>query len=152
MKTRILSFALFLFGILTSHARGQSSLEKIVITYPSRSIASVDLYIAQDRGYFRQEGLQAEASRVREISASRALLIGDPMRFTCRTIMPPMERSELPRGRTQSFKIFSGWSPAEIKASLNLKENFPSTLGLRNNSPPSGFCKRPGWTRIRTSL
>ena len=56
MKTGARLLALLLLVILTSQARGQSALEKIVITYPSRSIASVDLYIAQERGFFRQEG------------------------------------------------------------------------------------------------
>jgi len=50
---------------MVSVARGQTALDKIVITYPSRSIASVDLYIAQERGFFRQEGLLADVVQVR---------------------------------------------------------------------------------------
>lgn len=35
----------------------QAPLQKVVVTYSSRSIASIDLFIAQERGFFREEGL-----------------------------------------------------------------------------------------------
>jgi len=41
----------FLLWILQTIAEAQHNLDRIVITYPSRSIASVDLYIAQERGF-----------------------------------------------------------------------------------------------------
>ena len=36
-------------------------LQKVVVTYSSRSIASIDLFIAQERGFFREEGLDPDA-------------------------------------------------------------------------------------------
>ena len=98
MKTGVPLFAFLLLVILTSHARAQLAPEKIVITYPSRSIASVDLYIAQERGFFRQEGLQADVVQVRGNIGVTALLSGDAhainnvgtvIRALERTICPP---------------------------------------------------------------
>src|SRR5260370_38576480 len=65
MKIQTLLQAIFLSLAIVPTARGQSSVEKVVITYPSRSIASVDLYIAQERGFFRQEGIVADVVQVR---------------------------------------------------------------------------------------
>ena len=97
MITRTLSLALFLLVVLTSHARGQSALEKIVITYPSRSIASVDLYIAQERGFFRQENLLAEVVQVRGNIGVTALLSGDAHAINnVGTIIRAMERTDIP--------------------------------------------------------
>jgi NitT/TauT family transport system substrate-binding protein len=125
MKTRILSFALFLFVILTSHARGQSSLEKIVITYPSRSIASVDLYIAQDRGFFRQERLLAEVVQVRGNIGVTALLSGEAHAINnVGTVIRAMERSELPlKVVSQSLKKNLFWlvTKPEVKSLAELK-------------------------------
>src|SRR5688572_4282821 len=134
MKTRILSFALFLFVILTSHTRGQSSLEKIVITYPSRSIASVDLYIAQDRGFFRQEGLQAEVVQVRGNIGVTALLSGDAHAINnVGTIIRAMERTEIPaKVVTQSLKKNLFWlvTKPEIKSLSDLKGKVFGTTTL----------------------
>ena len=42
---------LFFCALVFPHeARSQASLQRVVITYSSRSIASVDLFIAQERG------------------------------------------------------------------------------------------------------
>jgi ABC-type nitrate/sulfonate/bicarbonate transport system substrate-binding protein len=101
MKTCTLLLAIFLVLITVPDARGQSSLEKIVITYPSRSIASVDLYIAQDRGYFRQEGLQAEVVQVRGNIGVTALLSGDAHAINnVGTIIRALERTDLPANTT----------------------------------------------------
>src|SRR5690348_18416975 len=67
----------FLLWILQTSAEAQQNLDRIVITYPSRSIASVDLYIAQERGFFRQEGLLADVVQVRGNIGVTALLSGD---------------------------------------------------------------------------
>jgi len=97
MKTRTLLFAIFLALITVPDARGQSSLDKIVITYPSRSIASVDLYIAQERGFFRQENLIADVVQVRGNIGVTALLSGDAHAINnVGTIIRAMERTDLP--------------------------------------------------------
>jgi NitT/TauT family transport system substrate-binding protein len=125
METRILSFTLFLFVILTSQARGQSALERIVITYPSRSIASVDLYIAQERGFFRQEGLLADVVQVRGNIGVTALLSGDAHAINnVGTIVRAMERSDLPaKVVSQSLKKNLFWlvTKPEIKSLAELK-------------------------------
>ena len=91
MKSRICLFALFM--ILAPHARGQSSPEKVVVAYPSRSIASIDLYIAQDRGFFRQEGLDAELVQVRGNIVMAALLAAAN---NVGTVLRAMERTDAP--------------------------------------------------------
>ncbi len=125
METRILSFTLFLFVILTYHARAQAPLEKIVITYPSRSIASVDLYIAQERGFFRQEGLLADVVQVRGNIGVTALLSGDAHAINnVGTLIRAMERSDLPaKVVSQSLKKNLFWlvTKPEIKSLAELK-------------------------------
>jgi len=150
MKTGAPLFAFLLLVILTSHARAQSAPEKIVITYPSRSIASVDLYIAQDRGYFRQEGLQAEVVQVRGNIGVTALLSGDAHAINnVGTIIRAMERSELPaRVVTQSLKKNLFWlvTKPEIKSVAELKgKTFgTTTLGGSQHLAAVRFLQKGG--------
>ena len=115
MKTRNLLYTFFLYLMIFADARGQSSLEKVVITYPSRSIASVDLYIAQDRGFFRQEGLSADV----------VLLSGDAHAINnVGTIIRAMERTDLPaKVVSQSLKKNLFWlvTKPEVKSLSELK-------------------------------
>jgi ABC-type nitrate/sulfonate/bicarbonate transport system substrate-binding protein len=150
MKTSIRSFALFLLVILTSQARGQSALEKIVITYPSRSIASVDLYIAQERGFFRQEGLLADVVQVRGNIGVTALLIGDAHAINnVGTLVRAMERSDLPaKVVSQSLKKNLFWlvTKPEIKNVLELKgKTFgTTTLGGSQHLAAVRFLRNAG--------
>jgi len=113
----------WLFG--GAPARAQSSPERIVITYPSRSIASVDLYIAQDRGFFRQEGLVADVVQARGNIGVTALLSGDAHAVNnVGTVIRAMERSELPvKVMSQSLKKNLFWlvTKPEIKSLSELK-------------------------------
>lgn len=59
-----------------SEARAQTP-QKAVITYSSRSIASIDLFIAQERGFFREEGLEPQLVQVRATAAIAAIVSGD---------------------------------------------------------------------------
>ena len=68
-------FVLTLF--IPSEVRAQGPLQRVVITYSSRSIASIDLYIAQERGFFREEGLEAQLVQVRATAAIAALVSGE---------------------------------------------------------------------------
>jgi ABC-type nitrate/sulfonate/bicarbonate transport system substrate-binding protein len=150
METRILSFTLFLFVILTSQARGQSALERIVITYPSRSIASVDLYIAQERGFFRQEGLLADVVQVRGNIGVTALLSGDAHAINnVGTIVRAMERSDLPaKVVSQSLKKNLFWlvTKPEIKSLAELKgKTFgTTTLGGSQHLAAVRFLRNAG--------
>src|ERR1700741_2802388 len=115
-------FAILFFSSVVC---GQSAAEKIVITYPSRSIASIDLYIAQERGFFRQEGLQADLVQVRGNIAVTAILSGDAHAINnVGTIMRARERSDIPaKVVSQSLKKNLFWLVAkpEIKSIADLK-------------------------------
>jgi len=110
---------------MVSVARGQTALDKIVITYPSRSIASVDLYIAQERGFFRQEGLLADVVQVRGNIGVTALLSGDAHAVNnVGTLIRAMERSDLPaKVITQSLKknLFCLVTKPEVKSLSDVK-------------------------------
>ena len=106
-------------------ADAQTALERIVITYPSRSIASVDLYIAQERGFFRQEGLLADVVQVRGNIGVTALLSGDAHAINnVGTLIRAAERSDLPaKVLSQSLKKNLFWlvTKPEIKSLAELK-------------------------------
>ena len=58
-------FGLIFLAIGTSSWAAQSGNEKIVFSIPSRSIAAVDLHIAKERGFFREEGLDVDIVQIR---------------------------------------------------------------------------------------
>src|SRR6185503_3284035 len=150
MKTGARLLALLLLVILTSQARGQSPLEKIVITYPSRSIASVDLYIAQERGFFRQEGLLADVVQVRGNIGVTALLSGDVHAINnVGTLVRAMERSDLPtKVVSQSLKKNLFWlvTKPEIKNVTELKGKIfgTTTLGGSQHLAAARFLQNAG--------
>ena len=53
------------------------SLPKMVIGYPASSIASIQLFIAQEKRFFRDEGLDAQLNQVRADAAIAAVLTGE---------------------------------------------------------------------------
>ena len=55
----IFTFLSFSFH-LSDESWSQAAPQKVKIAVSSRGIAFIDLYIAQDRGFFREEGLEAE--------------------------------------------------------------------------------------------
>ena len=71
-----LSLFLFIGLCLPSIANSQALLQKVVVTYSSRSIASIDLFVAQERGFFREEGLEAQLVQVRANAAIAAIVSG----------------------------------------------------------------------------
>jgi ABC-type nitrate/sulfonate/bicarbonate transport system substrate-binding protein len=117
--------AVFVTLFFGSVAFAQAPAEKIVITYPSRSIASIDLYIAQERGFFRQEGLQADLVQVRGNIAVTAILSGDAHAVNnVGTIIRAMERSDIPaKVVSQSLKKNLFWLVAkpDVKSIADLK-------------------------------
>jgi len=126
--------AILLAISISSAALGQQSPERIVITYPSRSIASVDLYIAQDRGFFRQEGLLADVVQVRGNIGVTALLSGDAHAINnVGTIIRAMERTELPaKVVSQSLKKNLFWlvTKPDVKSLRDLKGKVFGTTTL----------------------
>src|ERR1044071_4361549 len=121
----VLCYFFFLPWMLQSSAEAQQNLDRVVITYPSRSIASIDLYIAQERGFFRQEGLLAEVVQVRGNIGVTALLSGDAHAVNnVGTVIRAMERSDLPvTVITQSLKKNLFWlvTKPEVKSLNELK-------------------------------
>jgi hypothetical protein len=47
----------------------QAPLQNVVVTYSSRSIASIDLFVAHERGFFREESLEPQLVQVRATAA-----------------------------------------------------------------------------------
>ena len=80
MRVKVITFCIWLvFSVLDIKpilARAQS-LPKVVIGYPASSIASIQLFIAQEKGFFRDEGLDAQLNQVRADAAIAAVLTGE---------------------------------------------------------------------------
>ena len=70
-------FVLMANVLLPALGSAQAPLQKVIVTYSSRSIASIDLFIAQDRGFFREEGLDPQLVQVRATAAIAALVSGE---------------------------------------------------------------------------
>jgi NitT/TauT family transport system substrate-binding protein len=77
MKLRIISLMIVIALSWSGKAAAQATLERVKIAVSSRSIAFIDLYIAQDRGFFREEGLNAELIQVSANVATAALVSGE---------------------------------------------------------------------------
>ena len=68
----------FLIVIILHNWSAQGTAqERVKIAVSSRGIAFIDLYIAQDRGFFREEGLTAELIQVSANAATAALVSGE---------------------------------------------------------------------------
>lgn len=68
LATRFCVRALFLILLITGDfdaVCAQTRHEKIVFSIPSRSIAAIDLYVAKERGSFRDEGLDVDIVQIR---------------------------------------------------------------------------------------
>jgi len=63
--------------MLSASCYAQAPLQQVVLTYSSRSIASIDLFSAQERGFFREDGLDAQLVQVRATAAIAAIISGE---------------------------------------------------------------------------
>jgi ABC-type nitrate/sulfonate/bicarbonate transport system substrate-binding protein len=106
--------------------QAQTANEKIVFSIPSRSIAAIDLYIAKERGFFREEGLDVDLVQIRGNVAIAAALSGQVHASNgVGTVIRAMERSELPlKILTVSLKRNLFW--------LVARGNIKSIAGLKN--------------------
>jgi len=106
--------------------RAQAANEKIVFSIPSRSIAAIDLYIAKERGFFREEGLDVDLVQIRGNVAIAAALSGQVHASNgVGTVIRAMERSDLPlKILTVSLKRNLFW--------LVARGNIKSIAGLKN--------------------
>ncbi|MBM4262866.1 MAG: ABC transporter substrate-binding protein [Deltaproteobacteria bacterium] len=119
------AFRLLLIALATFLSSASVAQDKIVIAYPSRSIASIDLYIAQERGFFRQENLAADVVQVRGNIAVTALLSGETHAINnVGTLTRAMQRSDLPtKVVAQSLKKNMFWlvTKPDIKSLSEMK-------------------------------
>ena len=82
-NSRRVRLATFCIGFVLSAANlkpilaGAQSLPKVIIGYPARSIASIQLFIAQEKGFFREEGVDAQIDQIRADAAMAAVLTGE---------------------------------------------------------------------------
>src|SRR4029453_8547982 len=99
-----------------------------------RSIASVDLFIAQDRGFFRQEGLLDGVVQGRGNLGVTALLSGDAHAINnVGTLIRAMERTDLPaKVVSQSLKKNLFWlvTKPEVRSLSDLKGKVLGTTTL----------------------
>lgn len=87
----------FLAVALPYKAWPQGTAQKVILTYPSRSIASLDLFIAQDKGFFREEGLDAQLVQIRGNVAIAAALTGEIHGIAgIGTVIRAIERGDAP--------------------------------------------------------
>ena len=81
----------------TSSWAARFGSEKVVFSIPSRSIAAVDLYIAKERGFFREEGLDVDIVQIRGNVAIAAALSGQVQATNgIGTVIRALERSDVP--------------------------------------------------------
>ncbi len=74
----LLGLLIYLFVFIPlSAAQQRGAAEKIRITYATNSLAFLVMFVAKDRGFYAQNGLEAELVQVRPAIAIAALLSGD---------------------------------------------------------------------------
>src|ERR1043166_9112947 len=89
--------AVFFSCVFLPFAVWAQSSQKITIAYPSRSIVSIDLFVAQDKGFFRDEGLAVELVQVRGNVSIAAAIAGEIHAVAAiGTVVRAIERSDVP--------------------------------------------------------
>jgi ABC-type nitrate/sulfonate/bicarbonate transport system substrate-binding protein len=63
--------------LLAANVAWSQPLQRVAIAYPSRSIGSIHSFIALERGFFREEGLEGQLVQVRGTAAVAATVSGD---------------------------------------------------------------------------
>jgi ABC-type nitrate/sulfonate/bicarbonate transport system substrate-binding protein len=130
--------------------QAQTANEKIVFSIPSRSIAAIDLYIAKERGFFREEGIDVDLVQIRGNVAIAAALSGQVHASNgVGTVIRAMERSELPlKILTVSLKRNLFWLVARgnIKSIAGLKNKVlgTTTLGGAQHTAAARLLRRGG--------
>jgi NitT/TauT family transport system substrate-binding protein len=143
----ILCLLAVLFSIDSSPAQ---TAEKLIFSIPSRSIAAIDLYIAKERGFFRDEGLDVDIVQIRGNVAIAAALSGQVQATNgVGTVIRALERSELPmKILTVSLKRNLFWlvSRPEITSIAQLKGKTlgTTTLGGSQHSAAMRLIRKGG--------
>jgi NitT/TauT family transport system substrate-binding protein len=124
--------------------------DKLIFSIPSRSIAAIDLYIAKERGFFRDEGLEVDIVQIRGNVAIAAALSGQVQATNgVGTVIRALERSELPmKILTVSLKRNLFWlvSRPEITSIAQLKGKTlgTTTLGGSQHSAAMRLIRKGG--------
>jgi NitT/TauT family transport system substrate-binding protein len=135
---------------LAQKAFAQGALEKIVFSIPSRSIAAIDLYVAKERGFFRDEGLDVDIVQIRGNVAIAAALSGQVQATNgVGTVIRALERSEIPlKVLTVSLKRNLFWlvSRKEITsiAQLKNKKLGTTTFGGSQHTAATRLIRKAG--------
>ena len=106
-RIEYLFFALFVVLVFTADARSQGSVapDRIVVSYPSKSITSFPiLETAQRRGFFRRENLDVSAVYMRGGIDIKAVITGD---------------ADFGTGSTTAVTAFVAGAPLRVVMSLN---------------------------------
>jgi NitT/TauT family transport system substrate-binding protein len=70
----VMAAALSLYGAAAAQTPQPTT---VAIGYPARSIGSIQLFIAQEKGFFREEGLQVHLTQIRADVAKVGMLTGE---------------------------------------------------------------------------
>ena len=136
-KTFIFIFAFLSLSFhFSDESWSQAAPQKVKIAVSSRGIAFIDLYIAQDRGFFREEALDAELIQVSANVATAALVSGQVDALGAVGLAARASQSGLPikvLAVTGHRALFWLVSRPEYKSTAGLKD---TTLGItsRNGS------------------
>jgi NitT/TauT family transport system substrate-binding protein len=116
----------------------QSRQEKVIFSIPSRSIAAIDLYVAKERGFFRDEGLDVDIVQIRGNVAVAAALSGQVQATNgVGTVIRALERSEIPlKVLTVSLKRNLFWLVSR-KKSPRSRSSKARSLGRRRSAAPN---------------
>ena len=120
----------------------QGSLQGVVITYSSRSIAAIYLFIGQERGFFREEGLEPQLVQVRATAAIAAIISGEvhalgSIGSATRAIPRGAPIKVLAVGMTRP--VFWLVSRPELKTFAELKEKVIGTTTLGGSQHTAGI-------------
>ena len=137
-------------GLFSRNDSFAQTTEKIIFSIPSRSIAAIDLYVAKERGFFRDEGLDVDIVQIRGNVAIAAALSGQVQATNgVGTVIRALQRSELPmKILTVSLKRNLFWlvSRPEITTLAQLKGKTlgTTTLGGSQHSAAMRLIRRGG--------
>lgn len=76
-RALLLAAAFFLAPAPWTAARAQAPLQKVAISYSSSGITSIEFFIAREKGYFKDEGLEPQLVQMSANAAIAAGITGD---------------------------------------------------------------------------
>ena len=133
LAIRILFGLLFALLVLPASGQAQSSLKKVRLALPTKSVSFLAFYVAYHKGFYKDEGIELEPIIMQPALASTAVLTGDidyngavtgvigaavrdrPMKAVLFTVARPlqylMSKKEIKEPRELKGKKIAGSSP-----------------------------------------